>query len=702
MDQELLQISDAPIETNEEDLLQRDPLAKVIAAALMMQSHRGATVVGLVGDWGTGKTSIANLVVNIIGPTADLIRFEPWMITSKEALVVEFFSMLGKVLYPKDETERADEKRARFYKYASKAMGIISVGSEALGNVIPFSGIIGGATDSINKVLDHAAEGLESQANQLSLFEMRAKINEELHQRKKPIVIVVDDIDRLQSDEIRIVFQLIKSCANFAGIRYLVLYDRSQVLHALENSVRDTEEYLEKIISHVIDVPQPTETQRTQVLNNALTRLGLHENINKKEKERLQAVFRDILLPGLSSIRKVKRFTNSVETIMPGVVVEGYRNVDPADFLALEFIRQYAFPLYCVLREEVAPPAGGPFADYGGEQKRENLVEERRQNSIKKVPERYRVLAQAALESLSTSGVSVARAHAEKRFETDYWKAVYLYFNASEAPVQESTWHEFLDSLDVSSDVAEEVVSTWSDREKRNKWVLSIIRRASELDLEQKIRLLAEIFKWGESMPHEESYIFANYDFSWDEAVRFIATALLESESQFENQLKLLTTAVQESGAVVGPGLVIGMELSRIQGRSPTHWTRQKNIDQLTSLVSQTLEDLVSSERVWDCQDPGEVIHAWSYFAGKEEYGVWRKELIANEERFAKYINKCMGPATHAVDLMDWSIDASWLDAMESLDRELLTPEGVKAVEHSLESADRINRRNQFPLEDDD
>ena len=51
------------------------------------------------------------------------------------------------------------------------------------------------------------------------------------------IVAIIDDIDRLNDEEIRAVFQLVKSLADFPNMMYFLSFDLDTVTHAL-NSVQ--------------------------------------------------------------------------------------------------------------------------------------------------------------------------------------------------------------------------------------------------------------------------------------------------------------------------------------------------------------------------------------------------------------------------------------------------------------------------------
>lgn len=55
--------ADNPIQKPEQDLLGRDASAKSFASSILRMDASEGIVVGVLGDWGTGKTSFVNLAV---------------------------------------------------------------------------------------------------------------------------------------------------------------------------------------------------------------------------------------------------------------------------------------------------------------------------------------------------------------------------------------------------------------------------------------------------------------------------------------------------------------------------------------------------------------------------------------------------------------------------------------------------------------
>lgn len=68
------------------------------------------------------------------------------------------------------------------------------------------------------------------------------------------ILIVVDDIDRLEDEQIRTVIRHVKANANFPGLTYLLLYQRDILERAFGGSEQGRQ-YLEKIVQAAFDVP---------------------------------------------------------------------------------------------------------------------------------------------------------------------------------------------------------------------------------------------------------------------------------------------------------------------------------------------------------------------------------------------------------------------------------------------------------------
>lgn len=69
----------------------------------------------------------------------------------------------------------------------------------------------------------------------MSLEEVKGELSETLRKLKAPLLVVMDDVDRLTPSEVQELFQLIKANADFPNVVYLALFERSIIEKDIEN-----------------------------------------------------------------------------------------------------------------------------------------------------------------------------------------------------------------------------------------------------------------------------------------------------------------------------------------------------------------------------------------------------------------------------------------------------------------------------------
>jgi predicted KAP-like P-loop ATPase len=125
----------------------------------------------------------------------------------------------------------------------------------SIGTIFPS---IGQAALIGSKSLKSGGEAARSLGDLLKkdLNRIKKDISDQLEERDNKIIIVIDDIDRLNDREIRQIFQLVKSLADFPKTVYLLTFDRDVVVKAIENDQFEKgDEYLEKIVQIPIEIP---------------------------------------------------------------------------------------------------------------------------------------------------------------------------------------------------------------------------------------------------------------------------------------------------------------------------------------------------------------------------------------------------------------------------------------------------------------
>ncbi len=88
---------DGSVGTRADDRLGRTPFAEAIAAQIASVDLEEAVVFGIVGPWGSGKTSLAKMAAESLREDhgAVVLWFNPWLFSGTQHLVGIFFAELG-------------------------------------------------------------------------------------------------------------------------------------------------------------------------------------------------------------------------------------------------------------------------------------------------------------------------------------------------------------------------------------------------------------------------------------------------------------------------------------------------------------------------------------------------------------------------------------------------------------------------------
>ena len=187
----------------------------------------------------------------------------------------------------------------------------------------------------------------------------------------KPIVIVIDDIDRLDARETRLVFKLVRMTANFANTVFLLAYDRDKVGKRITEKGIEGEEFLKKIVQTSFPLPRPDQSDLFRILFAELGKTmhgfdskswgceswedffdpDLEEDAFRPNdlRERWEDIFESCLKKLFPTIRDVKRYINGLRLDLE---IIGKEEVNPVDFLGIEAIRIFAPDVYFAMANE--------------------------------------------------------------------------------------------------------------------------------------------------------------------------------------------------------------------------------------------------------------------------------------------------------------------------------------------------------------
>lgn len=106
--------------------------------------------------------------------------------------------------------------------------------------------------------MDYGENGKRlSNGNDNNLNKKKEEVTKALSHQSHKFIVIIDDIDRLNNNQIKLIFQLVNSLAGFPNLIYLLSFDREIVVRALSEEQKcNGEEYLEKIIQVPFNIPE--------------------------------------------------------------------------------------------------------------------------------------------------------------------------------------------------------------------------------------------------------------------------------------------------------------------------------------------------------------------------------------------------------------------------------------------------------------
>jgi predicted KAP-like P-loop ATPase len=372
---------DLPIKSSSEDQLSRASFGRALADALLAYAHKESVVAALYGDWGSGKSSVLNLVLEHIetrakdlpeGERPIVVRFNPWNYSDQNQLVGQFFRSLSVALRRRDSGETAQKVGEQLDAYAAFFAPLTLIPDPTgLGNVLAV------AANAVLKKVGVALVAWGKLKNK-DLEKVRADLDVLLAAQRRKILVVIDDIDRLNSTEIRQIFQLVKSLGDFPNTLYLLAFAREVVVTALAEVQKGSgEEYLEKIVQIPFRLPTVSVEEVHKLLFTQLEQLIEQVPQDRWDQNHWGNVFRGGLREFFRSIRDVNRYVNALRFVYPMVADE----VNGVDFLAITALQVFEPQVYDGVRDNPDLFAG-LFRDGYGDRRAEKAQAKERIDEI--------------------------------------------------------------------------------------------------------------------------------------------------------------------------------------------------------------------------------------------------------------------------------------------------------------------------------
>ena len=133
--------NDTPISRLADDKLGFAGIARHLAGVFLRNDLSDGLVVGIEGAWGSGKSSLANLALDILKSEESvlpIVRFSPWIVGSRSELIRELFLEFDGVVYDSLPATSRRTARTLLRRYAQAAPALAEA-FDAAGAAIPFA-----------------------------------------------------------------------------------------------------------------------------------------------------------------------------------------------------------------------------------------------------------------------------------------------------------------------------------------------------------------------------------------------------------------------------------------------------------------------------------------------------------------------------------------------------------------------------------
>jgi predicted KAP-like P-loop ATPase len=373
--------AEAPIRKISEDRLRRANFADRIATVLSGLSPREGRVFAIRGGWGFGKSSLKNLITEQLDvkKDADWLDFNPWQWGDADSITRALFSQIAARLggsHSPGALDRAEALRrygailtgsgASIKEYAGKTPLLSTVVTNAslvaiatgigfeLPTVARVAAFLLGAAVVV-PILGHVISFFAPDRTKDSLDTIRKDLEDRLRELDRPLVVFVDDIDRLEPDQIRMLLRQVKANANLPNIVFVLLFQPSIVERALDPvAANDGRAFLEKIVQASFDLPAVPVSMVHQLFAAELEELvgAYATTANGFSQRRWGNAYIGCVQPMLRNLRDARRLISSIAVHLPLHVAGDVFEVNIVDFLLLETLRVFEPGLHQALFRE--------------------------------------------------------------------------------------------------------------------------------------------------------------------------------------------------------------------------------------------------------------------------------------------------------------------------------------------------------------
>jgi len=344
MKTDILFNADRAITSAKEDVFGFREMASAIVKGICEKSPSHGLVLGIEGEWGSGKSSLIKLVQTQLPDDKQIYHYEfsPWLVGNRDSLLYNFFDQLS--LFADEINSTLSPQRGILTANGKRQLKKLSTAISKYRNSIKLVNSVL-SLPLVNEATDAICDFTEDK----SLSEQKEEIIALLKALPIKLVIFIDDIERLAPSEATEIIRLVKAVANFPNIIYVLTYAPDELANCLKHSlgVENGRSFLEKVINVSFKVPVQEAFAlrywfKQKLLSSLQTKTENDFSTSDDPVSRLNTVIDRTGGRCLKTPRAVIRSLDAIILYYPAIK----EHVDLADLVWLQLIRLHSPELY--------------------------------------------------------------------------------------------------------------------------------------------------------------------------------------------------------------------------------------------------------------------------------------------------------------------------------------------------------------------
>ncbi len=487
-----------------------------------------------------------------------------------------------------------------------------------------------------------------------TLTEVKRELEAALREMSSPIVVILDDLDRLAPDEVRLMLQLVKANADMPQLVYVMLFERALVEHALDEYTSGRgRDFLDKIVQVSFDLPLLEQSRLNKVLFEKLDELLSRGDAGKRfDASRWGNLYIGALQQFFLTLRDVNRFIGTLSFYLALLTTEGTLEVNPLDLIALESLRHFEPDTYAMLprfKELLTSVSSfGAGAQYFDQQRRtmatDLLDSARTKDATREVLKQLFPPVETYFGGQSNYGANFAEEwRRDLRVCSDGVFDRYFYLALPEMDIPQGV----LDRVIGLSGQRDALVAELCTIQSRGLFDVLLDRLEpykQEIAIQDAIPFVTALFDVGDDISEVSSGMFELSPMM--HAVRIVLWYLRQEPRQEERQRVLLASLSQTSGINFPVRFIVFITPSRDAGQR-SHEEPLLSEELLAPLQKKCVDLLnaaAADGRLARQENLPALLAAWRDWGDAEDVQAWVESLIAREDELIALIRRFVQP----------------------------------------------------------